>query len=211
MGIASKIAKKVSGRFGDEGSSLIGKTNKANADGYVNRSPLKDNANKMVPSLKSDVIGSMKDDVGRIKRGLSASSDLAKNAPAATKVKEAAGRAISRTAVRGAAVGAAGVAGKAVGDAARERQGEVDKKNAATVALSKVKTVETKKETAKASEDKKEAAKPAAKKAAPAKKMEERGVREGKNENIDDDVRKRALASVANFNKGGMVKKGKCK
>lgn len=43
---------------------------------------------------------------------------------------------------------------------------------------------------------------PAAKKAT--------GVREGKNENIDDDVRKRALDSVKNLNKGGMVKKGKC-
>jgi hypothetical protein len=204
MGIASKIAKKVSGRFGDEGSSLVGKTNKANKDGYINRSPLKDNANKMVPSLKSDVVGSMKDDIGRIKRGLSASSDLVKNAPAATKVKEAAGRAITRTAVRGAAVGAAFAGGKAVGDAAKARQDEVDKKNAVTVAASKPKAVETKKEAPKAAESKKEAPK-AAKKAAPAKKMEERGVREGKNENIDDDVRKRALASVANFNKGGMA------
>jgi hypothetical protein len=32
------------------------------------------------------------------------------------------------------------------------------------------------------------------------------GVREGRNENIDDDTRKRAMASVANFAKGGMVK-----
>lgn len=31
------------------------------------------------------------------------------------------------------------------------------------------------------------------------------GVREGRNENIDDDTRKRAMASVANLNKGGMV------
>lgn len=32
------------------------------------------------------------------------------------------------------------------------------------------------------------------------------GVREGRNENIDDDTRKRAMASVANLAKGGMVK-----
>lgn len=32
------------------------------------------------------------------------------------------------------------------------------------------------------------------------------GVREGRNENIDDDTRKRAMDSVANLNKGGMVK-----
>lgn len=31
------------------------------------------------------------------------------------------------------------------------------------------------------------------------------GVREGRNENIDDDTRKRAMASVANLAKGGMV------
>lgn len=41
------------------------------------------------------------------------------------------------------------------------------------------------------------------KKAAP--KAEETGVREGRNENIDDDTRKRAMASVANLAKGGMV------
>ena len=32
------------------------------------------------------------------------------------------------------------------------------------------------------------------------------GVREGRNENIDEDTRKRAMASVADMNKGGMVK-----
>ena len=35
----------------------------------------------------------------------------------------------------------------------------------------------------------------------------ETGVREGRNENIDDDTRKRAMASVADLAKGGMVKK----
>lgn len=34
-------------------------------------------------------------------------------------------------------------------------------------------------------------------------------VREGRNNNIDDDARKRALDSIANLNKGGMVKR-KC-
>ena len=43
------------------------------------------------------------------------------------------------------------------------------------------------------------------KKAAP-KADKPTGVREGRNENIDDDTRKRAMASVAKLAKGGMVK-----
>lgn len=44
------------------------------------------------------------------------------------------------------------------------------------------------------------------KKAAPkAEEKKATGVREGRNENIDDDTRKRAMASVANLAKGGMV------
>lgn len=44
------------------------------------------------------------------------------------------------------------------------------------------------------------------KKAAPkAEEKKATGVREGRNENIDDDTRKRAMASVAKLNKGGMV------
>lgn len=44
------------------------------------------------------------------------------------------------------------------------------------------------------------------KKAAPkAEETKDTGVREGRNENIDDDTRKRAMASVANLAKGGMV------
>jgi hypothetical protein len=37
------------------------------------------------------------------------------------------------------------------------------------------------------------------------KRLPKTGVREGRNENIDDDTRKRAMASVANLAKGGMV------
>ena len=51
----------------------------------------------------------------------------------------------------------------------------------------------------------------AKKAAAPSKamKMEERGVREGRNENIGEDTRKRAMESVANLAKGGAVMKKK--
>lgn len=39
-----------------------------------------------------------------------------------------------------------------------------------------------------------------------AKPSETTGVREGRNENIDEETRNRAMASVANLNKGGMMK-----
>ena len=57
-------------------------------------------------------------------------------------------------------------------------------------------TYEGKKYTTEKADEKKAASKPT-------------GVREGRNENIDDDTRKRAMESVANLNKGGMVKYAK--
>jgi hypothetical protein len=54
-------------------------------------------------------------------------------------------------------------------------------------------TFEGKKYTTEMASEKKAASKPT-------------GVREGRNENIDDDTRKRAMASVAKLAKGGMVK-----
>lgn len=207
-----KMLSKAGKRFGVDNAAVKNKP----SGSLPNRSPNQDNANKMRVSLTSDVVASQRADSDRIKKGLSAASDYPKNKLVQTTRQEAGGRATVRTGQRAALVGGAGAAGYAVGSGAKARQDEVDKKNAATVAASK-KPTETSKTASKPAEKRSEGGgsdKKAEKPKTAAKKtngriIAERGVREGKNENIDDDVRARALASIANLNKGGMVKKGK--
>jgi hypothetical protein len=204
-----KAASETGKRFGADATSV---KNKASGS-LPNRSPLQDNANKMRVSLTSDVVASQRADTDRIKKGLSAASDYPKNKLVASTRQEAGGRAVVRTAQRGAAAGAAGAAGYAAGSGAKARQDEVDKKNADTIAMTRKEapkvSVVTKKDESP-SKKKEDAKKPESKSAAKRSVVPERGVREGKNENIDDDVRKRALDSIVNLNKGGMVKKRKC-
>lgn len=172
----------------------------------------KDNANRWTPSAKSDVVKSQKADIEKIKTGMSAGVTQGDNTRTRVAQQAAAARAISRTGARAAAVGA--VAAGAYGTTKSEqdkRRLEAETKGKSLADLRPAAKAEAKKEEPKKAEAKKLEAKKkerviASKKAS----MPESGVREGKNENIDDDVRKRALDSVKNLNKGGMVKKGKC-
>lgn len=200
----SKAVSKTGQRFGEAAASV---KNKADTGvGTVrHRSPNQDNANKMAVSLKSDVGASQKADVERIKKGLNAAVANPKNALAARTQQEAAGRAVARTGLRAGAGATALITGYSAGKGAGGEDDKPAKLVKPAERKAEAKKPETKKEEAKKPEAKKERV-IASKKAS----MPERGVREGKNENIDDDVRKRALDSVKNLNKGGMVKKGKC-
>lgn len=171
----------------------------------------KDNANRWTPSTKADVVKSQKADLEKIKTGLEAGASQGGNARTRIAQQAAGARAVSRTAGRAAAVGAAGVA--AYGGAKSEqdkRRLEAETKGKSLADLRPVAKAEAKKEESKKAEAKKDDKKKERVIASKKASMPERGVREGKNENIDDDVRKRALDSVKNLNKGGMVKKGKC-
>jgi hypothetical protein len=175
-----------------------------------------DNANRYLPDGAANVVKSQREDLARIKTGLNAAVNNPKNERVRLTQQEAAGRAITRTAGRAAVVGGAGVAGyegmksKLEREDAKKGSDAPKRSSAPTPAPAPKKSiVEPPKAAAKESnkKDDKKKEKPKASKRFEAPKS---SVREGKNENIDDDTRKRALASVANYNKGGMVKKGKC-
>ena len=204
MGIAKLIAKAAL-RAGDgDGVRLGGKgATKSGAD----------NANRWTPSLTSDVVKSQKADTAKIKKGLDAAADNVDNNRSRLSQQLAGGRATTRTAGRVGAVAATGAFAYDQGSRANEaniRAGE-DKKAASAPAPAKKAapapapmSMKDDAPAKKADEKKKEAKKASSKLEAPRS-----SVREGKNNNIDDDTRKRALDSIKNFNKGGMVKKCK--
>lgn len=200
MGIAKLIAKGLS-KAGD-GARVGGKgATKSGAD----------NANRWTPSLTSDVVKSQKADTAKIKKGLDAAADNVDNNRSRLSQQLAGGRAVTRTAGRAGALAATGVFAYDQGSRANEansRAGEAKKaasapapaKKAAPAPMSMKDDAPAK----KADEKKKDVKKASSKLEAPRS-----SVREGKNNNIDDDTRKRALDSIKNFNKGGMVKKCK--
>jgi hypothetical protein len=202
------------GKMLAKAAALSSKTGKRIADkGAAVTKAGTDNANRWLPDGNADVVKSQRADIDRIKTGLKAGVDKAKNERIRMTQQEAAGRAITRSAGRAAVVAGAGVAGYE-GAKARIEDGKASAapKRASAPApapAAKKAAVEAPKPVAKEI-DKKKDDKKEKPKASKRFEVPKSSVREGKNENIDDDVRKRALASVANYNKGGMVKKGKC-
>ena len=167
----------------------------------ANRSPGQSNANRLAPSLRENVVPSQTRDVGRISQGMNTTG---RSALTRSAQQQAGGRALIRTAGRAGAVGAAAMAGYAVGsEIAESSQASKEKRVAERESFKDVmnRPESAPKQAAKKvsmSDMTKAAAAPKAKAAAsPAPKMQERGVREGPNENIGDDTRARAMASVA--------------
>lgn len=170
----------------------------------------KDNANRWTPSTNSDVVKSQKADLEKIKTGLEAGASQGGNARTRIAQQAAGARAVSRTAGRAAAVGVTGATAYSATKSEQDnRRLEAETKGKSLADLRPVAKAEAKKEEKKADDKKPEAKKKERVIASKKASMPERGVREGKNENIDDDVRQRALDSVKNLNKGGYVKKGK--
>ena len=166
----------------------------------ANRSPGQSNANRLAPSLRENVVPSQTRDVERIGRGMNTTG---RSALTRSAQQQAGGRALIRTAGRAGAVGAAAMAGYAVGsEIAESSQASKEKRVAERESFKDVmnRPESAPKQAAKKvsmSDIPKAAPAPKAKAAAPAPKMQERGVREGPNENIGDDTRARAMASVA--------------
>ena len=224
--------------------------NKDNVAGEKpNRSPGRSNANRMLPSLREDVIPSAKDDAKRIVKSVTP-NDL--TGASKIGVKKAGIRAASRMAARAIPAVGAGLTAYDVTSAVIEgSKGKDNPENrlksykaakAATTDMRKGRSagVEAgaREEAMKSKPEKKvEKSKPegsfkeafaAARKSgagtfswggkkystemAKSKKEEDMpksSVREGRNANIDDGTRKKAMASVANLAKGGMAKKMK--
>jgi len=199
MGIAKMVAAGLS-KAGD-GVRVGGKgVTKSGAD----------NANRWTPSLTSDVVKSQKADTAKIKKGLDAAADNVDNNRSRQSQQLAGGRATTRTAGRVGALAATGVFAYDQGSRANEansRAGEAKKAASAPAPAKKAAPISTKDDSPleKVDTKKKDVKKTSSKMESPRS-----SVREGRNENIDDDVRKRALDSIANLNKGGMVKKRKC-
>jgi len=170
----------------------------------ANRSPGQSNANRLAPSLRENVVPSQTRDVERIGRGMNTTG---RSALTRSAQQQAGGRALIRTAGRAGAVGAAAMAGYAVGsEIAESSQASKEKRVAERESFKDVmnRPESAPKQAAKKvsmSDMPKAATAPKAKAAAsPAPKMQERGVREGPNENIKDDgTRERAMASVADL------------
>ena len=167
----------------------------------ANRSPGQSNANRLAPSLRENVVPSQTRDVGRISQGMNTTG---RSALTRSAQQQAGGRALIRTAGRAGAVGAAAMAGYAVGsEIAESSQASKEKRVAERESFKDVmnRPESAPKQAAKKvsmSDMPKAAPAPKAKAAAsPAPKMQERGVREGPNENVGDDTRARAMASVA--------------
>lgn len=186
------------GGFGSR-TSIMPKLNKPAKEGYEYRSPEQTNAKSMTPHPLEDVVGSQRADIGRIRQGLSAPG---KTERGRTMQQEAGGRAITRTAGRAAAAGAAGLGGAEMGKRLRNR---ADAENISSDA-----NMEPSMDS-----DSVSSAPPAPmppprprRQSAPTPTPTPTGsVREGRNENIDDDTRARAMASVNGMKKGGMTKK----
>lgn len=177
----------------------------------ANRSPGQSNANRLAPSLRENVVPSQTRDVGRISQGMNATG---RSALTRSAQQQAGGRALIRTAGRAGAVGAAAMVGYAVGsEIAESSQASKEKRVAERESF---KDVMNRPESAPKQAAKKvsmsdmpkaapapkvapETAPKAKAAASPAPKMQERGVREGPNENVGDDTRARAMASVADL------------
>lgn len=184
--------------------------------------------NRMVASLDDDVVEETKRDIAAIRRAarVAEGDEPTTRGAARASVAEAGGRAALRTGSRAGAVGAAGAAGVALGTAASERANETRRrmmedeedttpKRVAVASRTMDDEEEPKREAPKKEMSFKEAFAAARKddKATftwqgkrytteMAKEGPKPSVREGKNENIDEDTRKRA-----EMNKGGAVKK----
>jgi hypothetical protein len=206
MGIAKLLAKAAVRAGEGDGVRIGGKgLTKSGAD----------NANRMTPSLKADVVKSTKADVAKIKKGLNAAVVDGDSNRHRLAQQLAGGRAVTRMTGRGAAVAGAGLGAYEVQSRANERSKNENAKKEALADRRKspdpVKKIEDTlwKPSYAKSEDKPE--KKVEKKDDKKKtvKKPESSVREGQNKNIDDDTRKRALDSIKNLNKGGMVKKCK--
>lgn len=181
--------------------------------------------NRMVASLDDDVVEETKRDIAAIRRAarVAEGDEPTTRGAARASVAEAGGRAMMRTGTRAGAVGAAAAGGVAAGTAANERANETrrrlmedeEDKTPKRVAVASRTMDEDEEPTPKKEMSFKEAFAAARKddKATftwqgkrytteMAKEGPKPSVREGKNENIDEDTRKRA-----EMNKGGAVKK----
>lgn len=210
------MATRQGPRFGDEKGIQRNLEEKAGQD-RPNRSPKQSNAARALPSLREDAGLSQSKDVERIQRGL---SPTGKSALTRSAQQEAAGRAITRTGARAGLAGAALETGYELGRAIDEKTGAGKKLVKAVLGEPKddsprVELSEYAKERLSSrnenygNEGRRTKSEEPAKKATAKKDVEEKGssVREGRNENIDEDTRKRAMESVANLAKGGAVKK----
>lgn len=190
--------------------------------------------NRMVASLDDDVVEETKRDIAAIRRAarVAEGDEPTTRGAARASVAEAGGRAMMRTGTRAGAVGAAAAGGVAAGTAANERANETRRR------LMEDEEDKTPKRVAVASrtmdedeapkrEEKKEMSFKEAFAAARkddkatftwqgkryttemAKEGPKPSVREGKNENIDEDTRKRAEmrmgGAVNKYNKGGSI------
>lgn len=182
--------------------------------------------NRMVASLDDDVVEETKRDVGAIRRAMriAEGDEPTTRGAARASVSEAGGRAMMRTGTRAALVGGAAAAGIEQGriseeeaNKTRRRLAEEDTtpKRVAVASRTMDEDEEPKREAPKKEMSFKEAFAAARKDDKAtftwqgkryttelAKEGPKPSVREGRNENIDDDTRKRA-----EMNKGGAVKK----
>jgi len=177
------------GGFGGR-TSIMPKLNKPAKEGFQYRSPEQTNAKSVTPHPKEDVVGSQRADIGRIRQGLSAPG---KTERGRAMQQEAGGRAITRTMGRAGAAGAAGLGGAEMGKRLRDRADTEKMRPDAKMGPSM---------------DSEEAPMP---KPRPRPRprpmptpMPTGSVREGQNENIDDETRAKAMESVG-MKDGGKV------
>ena len=189
----------------------MGRLNRPAIGDLPYRSPGQTNANDVLPNLGEDVVRSQGADAERIRRGMN-TADVANSANRA-RSQTAAARAITRTLGRANAVGAAGLTGWELGRALDEQTGvgrkmvdagigkavdqvaapDKDRVTLTPAARARLAAGELDNE---APRNPMPAAPPARKRAASAPSPSG-SVREGRNENIDDDVRARAMRSVS--------------
>jgi hypothetical protein len=176
------------GGFGGR-TSIMPKLNKPAKEGYQYRSPEQTNAKSMTPHPLEDVVGSQRADIGRIRQGLSAPG---KTERGRTMQQEAGGRAITRTMGRAGAAGAAGLGGAEIGKRLRDRADEEKMRP------------DVKKESGMGSDMEAPAPRPRPRPRPRPMPEPTSSVREGQNENIDDETRAKAMESVG-MKKGGSV------
>jgi hypothetical protein len=180
------------GGFGGR-ASIMPKLNKPAKEGFQYRSPKQTNAKSALPHPKEDVVSSQRADIDRIRKGL---SSLGKTERGRAMQQEAGGRAITRTAGRAAAAGAAGIGGAELGKRLRDRADEEKMRS------------DAKMEDSMGSDMGSDMEAPTPRSRPRPRPMSEptSNIREGRNENIDDETRARAMESVG-MKKGGMTKK----
>jgi hypothetical protein len=182
------------GGFGGR-TSIMPKLNKPAKEGFQYRSPEQTNAKSVLPHPKEDVMGSQRADIGRIRQGLSAPG---KTERGRAMQQEAGGRAIARTVGRAAAAGAAGLGGAEMGKRLRDRADAEKMRPDAEMGSSMGPSM--------GSDMEAPAPRPRPRPRPMPTPMPTGSVREGRNENIDDETRARAMESVGMKN-GGMTKK----